>query len=372
MALQQWLGLLLTMVGGLLAGTSAWPTKMMRTLRYEHWALIASLLGLLILPWTVALWLCPHALAGYATLPAGVWLKALVFSTAWGVANVLCMLAWEHIGVGLTLGLLTGIGLPVGVLVPMLCKGSGLFATAPGLQTPAGHIILLAVGIMLVGVLLAALAGHGRQGSTPQSSGSFRLGLVMACLAGLLQVGLSFSFVYTQGPIVAAMKQRGAEEVGANLAVWAVCLIGGGVVNVAYPLFRLFRDHNWRDFGVGRGELGLAVVMGITFLAFIVLMGSGLRLLGPLGASVGFGVYQALQLTGAQALGLATGEWRQAHGRCRRQMRAAVALLLVAVVIIAYAGSLPPASRAPDRSAALDSRPHPTSVTGHAPPALLE
>jgi hypothetical protein len=123
---------------------------------------------------------------------------------------------------------------------------------------------------------------------------------------------------------------------------------------------------------VAKGEIGLAIVMGITFLAFIVLMGSGLRLLGPLDASVGFGVYQAFQLTGAQALGLATGEWRQAHGRCRRQMRAAVALLLVAVVLIAYAGSLPRAPRGPDRSASLDSRPHRASVTSHAPQALLE
>ena len=84
--------------------------------------------------------------------------------------------------------------------------------------------------------------------------------------------------------------------------------------------------------------------MGITFTAFVVLMGSGLRMLGPLGASVGFGVFQAVQLSGAQSLGFLTGEWQGVRGRPRRQMYSAITLLLVAVIIIAYAGSLTPAA----------------------------
>jgi L-rhamnose-H+ transport protein len=187
----------------------------------------------------------------------------------------------------------------------------------------------------------------------------------MACLAGLLQVGLSFSFVYTQGPIVTAMKQRGADELGANMAVWAICLIGGGVVNAGYPLIRLIRERNWRDYGVRKGEIGLAIVMGITFIGFIVLMGSGLRLLGPLGASVGFGVFQALQLTGAQALGFLTGEWRQAQRQSRRQMYGAISLLLIAVAIIAYAGGLPREDRPRQRGAAVDSRLDSNSPSDH-------
>lgn len=360
MSLAGWIGLLLTIVGGLLAGTSAWPAKLIRRLQYEHWALVSSAIGLLILPWATTLVLCPDAVSAYASLPAHIWVKALLFSAAWGVANVLCMLCWLRIGVALAVGLLTGIGLPVGILIPMFFKGSGLFESAPDLGSPAGRIIMVAVGIMLVGVLLAALAGHGRERTTPAAGGSFAVGLVMACLAGILQVGLSFSFVYTQGPIISAMKQRGADELGANMAVWAVCLIGGGLVNVLYPLIRLIRNRNWNVFrGAGMRELGLASVMGITFTAFVVLMGSGLRMLGPLGASVGFGVFQALQLSGAQGLGFLTGEWRHVQGRPRRQMYTAIALLLVAVIIIAYAGSLTPAARAgaPDSAAQITDRP---------------
>ena len=340
MEIQAWLGLLLTIVGGLLAGTIAWPAKVMHKLQYEHWALVSSLLGLLILPWTATLLLCPDALAGYASLPADIWVKAVLFSAAWGVANVLFMLCWMRIGVGLAAGLLTGIGLPLGVLVPMFFKGSGRFENAPNLNSAAGHLVLVATGIMLIGVLLTVLAGRGRERAKPRVGGVFVAGLIMACLAGLLQVGLSFSFVYTQGPIVAAMKSRGADELGANLAVWAVCLIGGGLVNVLYPLFILIQNRSWRVLVSSKREIGLACIMGTTFTAFVIMMGSGLRMLGPLGASVGFGVFQAIQLTGAQGLGFVTGEWHHVHGRPRRQMYTAIALMLVAAGIIAYAGSL--------------------------------
>lgn len=365
MGFAEWIGLLLTIVGGLVAGTSAWPAKLIHRLQYEHWALVSSALGLLILPWVTTLLLCPHALSGYASLPADVWIKALLFSAAWGVANVLCTLCWLRIGVALAVGLLTGIGLPVGILIPMFFKGSGLFENAPDLGSPAGRIILVAIGVMLIGVLLAALAGRGRERTAPAAGGGFAVGLVMACLAGVLQVGLSFSFVYTQGPIIAAMKQRGADELGANMAVWAVCLIGGGLVNVLYPLSRLLRNRNWHLFDGGGREIGLASIMGVSFTAFVVLMGSGLRMLGPLGASVGFGVFQALQLSGAQGLGFLTGEWRHVEGRPRRQMYTAIALLLIAVIIIAYAGSLAPAARAADLEMAVPATdPSNTEING--------
>ena len=337
--MQVWLGLLLTIAAGVLAGTIVWPAKLMRQLKYEHWGLISSLLGLLILPWVAALLLCPDAIGGYASLPGEVWVKALLFSTAWGVANILVTFCWMRIGVALAVGLLTGIGLPIGVLVPMLFKGSGLFQDAPDLNSPAGCIILVAVAIMLAGVLVKTLAGHGRE-QVIARPGGFTAGLVMACVAGVLQVGLAFSFVYTQGPIMAAMKQRGASALGANMATWSVCLLGGGLLNVLFPALLMVRNRSWRVLFASGRELGLAVIIAITFTAFVVLMGAGNLLLGALGASVGFGVYQTVQLGGAVGLGFASGEWRGVHGRPRQQMYAAVALLVVAVIIMVCARSI--------------------------------
>lgn len=340
MLVEQWAGLGVTILGGLLAGTSAWPAKCISRLRPEHWMLISSGTGLLIFPWLFTITLCPNALSVYASLPAEIWIKGLGFSTAWGIANLLCMLCWRHIGVALTVGLLTGIGLPIGVLTPMLLKTSGRFSDSPDINSTPGRIILVAVILMITGVIMAARAGYRRSQGDTHSRAGFITGLVMASLAGVLQVGLAFSFTYTQEPIINAIKQQGASEVGANLAVWALCLIGGGLVNIAYPLMLMLRNKNWRVMATHPGEVGLALIMGLTFIAFILAMGSGMRLLGALGASVGFGVFQSLQLSGAQMLGLVTGEWRSAPKSALRQLYMAIAILLIGVLMMGYAGSL--------------------------------
>jgi hypothetical protein len=69
-------------------------------------------------------------------------------------------------------------------------------------------------------------------------------------------------------------------------------------------------------------------------------MGKGMLLLGALGASVGWGIQQAMQMTGGQLLGFASGEWHGVHGTPRRRMYLAIWLLIAAGVILAYGNTL--------------------------------
>jgi len=63
---------------------------------------------------------------------------------------------------------------------------------------------------------------------------------------------------------------------------------------------------------------------------------------GALGASVGWGIFQALQIMGGQALGFASGEWHGILGSPRYQMYIAIAILILATVIMGYGNSLVP------------------------------
>lgn len=88
---------------------------------------------------------------------------------------------------------------------------------------------------MLCGVLLVSLAGFGRDNALKTSQrggGNFAVGLAMVIAAGVLSVGLSFSFVYGQDPVIRAMRARGAGDIGANFAVWAISLNAGALVNI--------------------------------------------------------------------------------------------------------------------------------------------
>lgn len=340
---EQSVGLLLVAFAGLLIGSGAWPFKLMKTFQFEHWWLVGMFVGLILIPWTVTIMFCPHAFEAYASIPAKTLVNANLWAAGWGIANVLCGLCFVRIGVALTGAILTGLGVSIGVTLPMIVKGSGLFKNAPNLDSAAGLTVLAGVGIMLVGVILAALAGFGRDRileKTQQRSGSFLGGLIMTIIAGVLSCGISLSFVYSQGPIVEAMKARGAGDLPATFAVWAVGLAGGSLINIIYPAWLMTKKHSWNVLGTSWKELLLAVIIGLNMALGVVLMGSGMVAVGALGASVGFGIQQASQMIGGQGLGFISGEWRGVRGRPLALMMTAIAFLIVAALIMAYGNSL--------------------------------
>ncbi|MBI2842924.1 MAG: hypothetical protein HYX78_05945 [Armatimonadetes bacterium] len=337
------LGALVVTFAGLAMGSVYWPVKVMRRFQFEHWFFVAMFVGLIIVPWTTTLLFCPNAIAAYHSVPLMDLLKSNLFAIGWGVASVLGGLCIARIGIGLTTAILTAVGVSIGVTLPMVVKGSGLFNDAAGLGSPAGHIVLIGVGIMLLGVVLVALAGFGRDRvfkSVQKKSGGFLLGLIMSAIGGILSAGISFSFVYGQGPIVEAMKINGAGEIPANFAVWAAGLVGGSIINIAYPAYLMSKRRSWNVLWECKNEIALAAVIGVQFTLAIVLMGRGMLLLGALGASIGFGMQQAAQIIGGQAVGFASGEWRGVAGTPRWQMYLAIATLVTAAAVMAFGDTL--------------------------------
>ena len=336
-------GALVVAIAGIIMGSGAWPMKLMRNYQFEHWWFIGMLSGLVIAPWAVTLAFCPDAIAAYRSVDPAVLVKSNLFALGWGVANVLCGLCFVRIGFALTNALMTGIGVSIGVILPMVVKGSGLFKDAPDIGSSAGTVVLAGVAVMLVGVVLVSLAGFGRDRQLRKlenTSGSFVAGLIMTILAGFLSCGISFAFVYSQAPIKEAMKAHGAGEIPSIFAVWAVGLLGGALVNIAYPVYLMFRNKSWGVLTSSWAELLLALIIGINSCISTAAMGAGMLLLGALGASIGFGIQQAFQMTGGQAVGFISGEWRGVTGTPRTQMYAAIAVLIIAAVIMAYGNTL--------------------------------
>jgi hypothetical protein len=202
------LGVLVVAAGGLIMGSGAWPFKLMKSYRFEHWWFVGMLVGLVVMPWAIMLLGCPGAIENLRDVPAGNLILANVFALAWGIANVLCGLCFVRIGVALTGAILAGLGVSVGVVVPLIFKGSGQFEDAAGIGSPAGLTILAGIAVMMVGVVLAALAGFGRDralGKSSATSGGFLGGLIMTVIAGVLSAGTAFTFIYGQDEVVSRL-----------------------------------------------------------------------------------------------------------------------------------------------------------------------
>lgn len=341
-----WLGIAITVLSGLIMGTSPWPLKLMRRFQYEHFAIISMLFSLVILPWTITLLFCPRPFEALAGVEGAAICKANLFAFSWGIAQVLAMLCFVRIGVSLTYGILCSIGVAVGVITPMVFKASGVFGDAPDLFSPTGLTILVGAAILVVGVAFAAMAGAGRdklKSQSPQagdgnkSSGGFAVGLAMVVVAGVLSAGWGFAFMYSQEPIKQAMMARGAADFPAGVAVWAVALLGAALPNVFYPVFLLTRNRSWGVLATSPAEIGLSLVYGVLFFAPSILLGEGMLRLGSQGASVGWGLVQGTLILGGQILGFASGEWRGVGGTPRKQVYFAIGLLILAMIVMAVA-----------------------------------
>lgn len=354
MSAEQFLGIFLVVLAGLWMGSGGWPIKLMKKYQYEHFGFIAMVIGLVLAPWIITLCFCPNALSVYKS----IWennrhaiLVSNAWSLSWGIANVLCFLCFVRIGFCLTGGILTGLGVSIGVMIPMIFKGSGHFQDAKDITSPAGLMVMAGVVVMVIGVIVVSFAGLGRdevlKKKAAERSGSFVAGMIMAIIAGITSAGMSLAFVYSQGPIKEAMLAQGVPSiVSETFAVWAVGIIGGAAINILFPAFLMTKHKSWSVLASSPRELLLSVIMGLNTIIAVVLMGKGMISIGAMGASIGFGIQQASQMIGNQSVGFIGGEWKGVHGMPRYQMYLAIGILIMAAVIMAtgnYVASLPAA-----------------------------
>ncbi len=341
------LGIVLVTLAGLGTGSIAWPMKLIRRLQFEHYWFLGMLFGLLVIPWLVVLTCIPHPFQAYMEVGWRPLLFANLFAVGWGVANVLYGICVVRIGAALTGAILSGLGLSVGAILPLALKGSGLFSEAPDLTSRAGLTILGGVLVILVGISICTVAGFRRgrmlqrmDATGQQASGGFLGGLIMVVVAGVLSSGAGLCFVYSQGPIIEAVTAQNVGLIPANMAVWAMALLGGTLVNLIYPACLMTRRKSWGMlFGSAR-ETVLAIAIGVQFIIAIMMLGRGMLLLGALGASIGFGIQQTMQIMGNQGVGFASGEWRGISGGPRLQMYLALAILVLGAAILAAAKGL--------------------------------
>lgn len=342
------IGLILVTLAGLGTGTAAWPMKKIKDLHFEQFLFVFMFSAVLLVPWVVTLINVPDL--GEIINRVG-WKPLLIsnlLSIGWGIANVLYLVCILKIGAALSGAILSAFGMSVGIIAPMVLKGSGLFRNAPSLMSNAGIFIMLGLAVVIIGVILVIIAGFGREkilnnnnnNSGKESSGGFLQGLILIIVAGILSSGLSLAFVYSQGPIIEAVKLQGAGEITANFTVWTLGIVGGALINILYPAYLMFRKKTWHLLFARKDEILYGSIAGVQLILSIVFMGRGMVLLGILGASIGFGIQQSMQLVGNQLLGFLYGEWKGITGKPRKIMYAAIAIILVAVVILAYSNTM--------------------------------
>jgi L-rhamnose-H+ transport protein len=333
-------GIALVFLAGLFQGAFLLPAKWLKNWAWENYWLIFAFMAYLVCPWIIAMATIPRlgeVLQGIAPSQLAV---SMLFGLGWGIGAVTFGLGVDAIGLSLGFAIILGIATTSGTLVPLLVFRESVPSQSAFLLTLAG------LAVMLAGVGVCSFAGKWKEtaSSTSVRGGSYRRGVLTCVASGFLSACGNLGFVFGADISARAHEFGTPEHLSANI-LWALLTLPLFVCNATYSLYLLRRNGTARLYGEGAGVRSyvLAASMGVMWMAGIMLYGIGARTLGNLGGSLGWAMLMASMVLVSNALGLLTGEWREAPASAKNQLAVGIAILLLAILILGYANYLKPA-----------------------------
>ena len=328
------LGVFLATLGGIMAGNCMVPLKYQRKWQWENIWVVFSLVALILLPWTLAFYRVPNLATVYAHVQFGNFVMPFLFGAGWGVAQVLFGLAVVHIGMALSFAITIGLSAALGTLVPILLQHPGVLVTGHG------PVLLLGLALMLAGVLVCSWAGRRREREQQNEAAdtaarSYPLGVLLAAAAGLLAPMLSYALAFGDSLLLESLHFH-TPRADAPYAVWPIALAGGAVPNLLYALWLLQSKKSWVNFRPVWPEILLGAAMGALWMGSVAIYGTATTLLGLVGASIGWSIYQICIILTANVSGWIAGEWKGISRLSRLALWGGLVLLATATVAITY------------------------------------
>jgi L-rhamnose-H+ transport protein len=322
------------MVAGILSGNCMLPSKFARKWKWENLWFVFSVVSLVILPWGLALLLVEHLFAAYRGLAAAAFVTPLAFGAGWGVAQILFGISVRKLGLGIAYAIIVGLGAVLGTLIPLFF--------GPPIHVPRAALIKILTGIvvMITGIALTAAGGKKRErkdGDEIRDERSYVTAVLLAILCGVMAPMLNFAFAFGQQLAQQAVLV-GNSPVRAAYAVWPIALLGGFVPNVVYSAFLLRRGKSWHIFRQDRREVIWPTLMAVLWMGAFALYGMSAVLLGTLGVSVGWGLFQSFMIITATVSGILTAEWRSASRSATTLLILGLVCLLLATLLLSIAG----------------------------------
>lgn len=333
-----WLSaLLLTLLGGVINGSFAIPTKFVTRWRFENTWLVFSVLTYFLGPWCFLLAVYPGALSLYAQISTSLLQTLVLGGLLFGVGQIGFSVALDTIGMGLAFVINISLSTALGPLLPLMFLHDQHLWRADVIMTLVGVVIIIS------GVLVSYVAGKRRdrnlEGANPRVS-QYSRGVCAAVLAGVGSAGQNFTFAKTvlmQKMALAA----GANRVACSFIIWPGFL---SATFLPYATYMLYRNVKHRSFSVYRTAekrfYGYAVLMAVLWLGSLVCYSQATHLIGDLGPVVIWPLFMVTIILASHFWGWRFGEWAQVDVNTRRLASVGIVLFVLAVMVFSYAAYL--------------------------------
>src|SRR5262245_17253498 len=199
------LGVFLHWLGGLASGSFYVPYRGVKKWSWETYWLAGGFFAWIICPWTLAFFMTNDLAGVLRQQTAGTLWWTYFFGLLWGVGGLTFGLTMRYLGMSLGMGVALGYCAAFGTLVPPIFKSlmPDLAVSEDIVQiakTVSGQVTLAGVGVCLLGIGIAALAGLTKEREMPEEAKKkaiaefdFKRGILVATVSGILSACFAFA-----------------------------------------------------------------------------------------------------------------------------------------------------------------------------------
>jgi L-rhamnose-H+ transport protein len=258
------LGVSFHWLGGLASGSFYVPYRGVKKWSWETYWLVGGFFSWIICPWVLALLLTKDVPGVLRQQSAGTIWWTYFFGMLWGFGGLTFGLTMRYLGMSLGMGVALGYCAAFGTLLPPIFKvfrptlggvDSNIMEIA---RTTAGEVILAGVGVCLLGIAIAALAGLTKEREMPEAQKkqvikefNFSKGLLVATFSGIMSA--CFAFALTAGtPINDASFAAGTPKLWTGLPRLIVVLLGGFTTNFIWCVLLNLRNRSGYQYFAAR------------------------------------------------------------------------------------------------------------------------
>ncbi|HVV01316.1 MAG TPA: L-rhamnose/proton symporter RhaT [Verrucomicrobiae bacterium] len=360
-------GVCLHWLGGLASGSFYVPYHRVKKWSWETYWLVGGFFAWIICPWALASFMT-HDLGGVLRQqPAGTLWWTYFFGLLWGFGALTFGLAIRYLGMSLGMGVALGYCAALGTVLPPVFKtlmpklpvSTGIVEIA---KTTSGQVTLGGVGICLLGIGIAALAGLAKERRMPEEQKkkaiaefSFRKGMVVATFSGILSA--CFAFALQAGkPINEASLAAGTSPIWTGLPSLTILLLGGFTTNFVWCVFLNFKRRSGHEYFTGRGaavasadplDSGLpllsnyffSALAGITWYFQFFFYTMGASQMGKYDFAF-WTLHMASIIIFSTTWGWILREWRGAGKKAHCLIAAGIATLIISTLVIGWGSYL--------------------------------
>ena len=245
------LGVVYHWLGGLASGSFYVPYRGVKSWAWETYWLVGGVFSWIIAPWVIALLLTKDLTAVLAATPGKNLFWAFFFGLLWGVGGLTFGLTMRYLGLSLGMAIVMGLCAAFGTLMPPIFNGE--FVTKV-LHTTSGRTILLGIGVCLVGIAIAGVAGIYKERSMPARAQqaaikefNLRKGLLVAVLSGVMSACFAYGLAAGE-PISELTLRHGTPPLWQGLPVLVVVLLGGFGTNFVWTVLLNIRNRTGHEY----------------------------------------------------------------------------------------------------------------------------